>query len=173
MNSKGTGKFSHPAVDACSTVRRWKERCICQDSLCGAVVTSNFNLKERRFIFCDYSMLVMCKQDFVVLTPESRLMEPLPDGKFPVIVAQGLGHSKLCSEFYSFCLVVTYVTSTHISLAKHVLWSYQLHRMMKNNPTMSLEITVNHNRREGIDERGIWVVELIEFGGKIKGGCLG
>lgn len=44
VNSKGTGKFSYPAVDACSTVRRWKEWCVCQDSLGDAVVISTFNI---------------------------------------------------------------------------------------------------------------------------------
>lgn len=100
-------------------------------------------------------MLVMCKEGFVVLPPESRLMEPLPDGMLSVIVARGLGHGKLCTEFYSFFLVVTYVTSAHMSLAKHVIRPYQLHRMRKSNLTTSPEIIVNHSGKEGIDSRGI------------------
>lgn len=62
-------------------------------------------------------MLIMCKQGFVILTQELRLMEPLPDVMLPVIVARGLGHGKLCTELYSFCLVVTSVTLAHISLS--------------------------------------------------------
>lgn len=52
---------------------------------------------------------------------------------------------------HNFCLVVTYVISAHISLAKQIIWPYQLHEMRKYNLTMSpeggiSEISTNHNK---------------------------
>lgn len=64
---------------------------------------------------------------------------------------------------------LTYVISAHISLAKQVIWPYQLHEVRKYNLTVSSktgvsEISANHNETEKVDSRDIWEVELIGFG---------
>lgn len=52
-------------------------------------------------------MWIMCEQGSAVLTPESKVLEPLPEAVSLVIEAGNRGHGELCTESPSFRLVVT------------------------------------------------------------------
>lgn len=111
----------------------------------------------------------MCEQGSAVLTPELKVLGLLPDAVSPVFVAGDKGHDELCIKSPSSHLVMTYVKSAHISLAKKIIWPYQVYKMRKYYVTMSPEkgvpeISENHNKTEEVDSRDIWEVELIGSG---------